>query len=74
MSSMINILFISLTKDKDIINIDIDKNSKFILEEGIHSIQKYQTCILIILLYNSSSVYSKEYLEGSVLLVLRNNM
>jgi len=34
MSDMVDMLFVSLTKDGDVIDIDVDKNSEFILEEG----------------------------------------
>jgi len=71
---MVDMLFISLTKDEDIINIDVDKNSEFILEEGVHGILKHRRCVLIILLHDSSSVYPKECFECRVLLVLRNNV
>jgi len=73
MFDMVNIFFVSLTKDEDIIDVDIDKDSEFILEEGVYSILKYRRCILISLLYNSSSVYLKECLECGVLFMLRNN-
>ena len=69
MTNMIDMLFISLAKDKDIINIHIDKDSKCILEEGIYSILKCQRCILVTLLHDSSSVYYKGYLEYSMLLL-----
>jgi len=71
---MVDMFFVSLTKDKDIINIDIDKDSEFVLEEGIHSILKRQSCVLIILLHDSSFVYPKGCLECGVLLMLRNNV
>jgi len=73
MCDMVDMLFISRTKDEDIINIDLDKNSEFILEGSIHGILKRRRCVLITLLHDSSSVYPKGCLECSVLLVLRNN-
>jgi len=73
MSDIVDMLFVTLTKDEDIINIDIDKDSKFILEEGVHRVLKRRRCILITLLHDSGSIYPKGYLECSVLFVLRNN-
>jgi len=73
MSDMVDMFFVSLTKDEDIINIDVDKDSEFVLEEGVYSILKRRRCILITLLYDSSSVYPKGSLECSMLFVLRNN-
>jgi len=73
MSDMVDMFFVSLTKDEDIINIDVDKDSEFILEEGVHSILKRRWCILITLLHDSSSLYPKRYLECGVLFMLRNN-
>jgi len=73
MADMIDVLFVTFTEYEDIINIDVDKNSELILQEGVHSILKCRRCVLIILLHDSSSVYLKGYLECSVLFVLRNN-
>jgi len=41
MSDMVDMLFISLSKDKDIINIDVDKNSVFILKDSVYGILKH---------------------------------
>jgi len=73
MSDMVDMLFVSLPKDEYVINMDIDKDSEFVLEEGIHSILKHRRCVLITLLHDSSSVYPKGCLECGVLLMLRNN-
>jgi len=73
MFDMIDMFFVSLTKDEDIINIDVDKNSEFVLEEGVHSILKRRRCIFITLLHDSSSVYPKGCLECSMLFMLRNH-
>jgi len=73
MSNMVDMLFLSPTKDEDIINVNIDKDSEFVLKEGVHSILKRRRCVLIALLDDSSSVYPKGCLACGVLLMLRNN-
>jgi len=40
MANMVDMLFVGLTKDEDVINIDVDKDSEFVLKEGVDSILK----------------------------------